>query len=233
MPLDSVGVIPPRPVSLARHAAGAALLALWLGGTAWAFWRVEVAPLRPFATGPEAMERLARFPHRQLDPAAVDGLLAAGGPTRAVVVHLRDPACPCTAAADAHFEALRLRHGGDAVVFAVADAPGSAAQPARGLGRLPRLSADAAARLWDTVPAAPAAAVFDGRGVPLYLGPYADGGWCSAARGGPVDAVLAAARDGQSLPVTGGLATGCFCDRTSTAASSAASPFKLLPIGGS
>lgn len=233
MPLDSVGVIPPRQLSLARHAAGVLLLSLWLGGTAWAFWLVEVAPLRPFAAGPEAMERLARFPHGQLDPASVDGLLVGSGTTRAVVVHLRDPNCPCTAAADAHFEALRLRHGGDAVVFAVADAPGSPAQPARGLGRLPRLSPDAAARLWDSVPAAPAAAVFDGRGVPLYLGPYADGGWCSAARGGPVDAVLAATRDGQPMPVTGGLATGCFCDRTAGASARSISPFNLLPIGGS
>lgn len=224
MPLDSIGAVPARPPALGRHTAGALLFALGLGAAAWAFWPGAEPALRDAAAAPGTVDALARFAPQQLDPATVASLIAGGPSVRAVVVHLRDPSCACAALADAHLEALKLRHGGDAVLFAVAEAPGSAAPAPRGLGRLPRLAVADAARLWASVPAAPAVAVFDGRGEPLYVGPYADGGRCSAARGGSVDAVLAAVRDGQPVPASGGLASGCFCPRVGRAQSLAGAP---------
>lgn len=195
-----------------RRLAAVALVAAWLGATAWLFWKVETTGLQQAITGAPASEGLAIFDAGSLDGSAALSVSARlGAVSRATVVHLRDPACPCTAAADEHFEALVKRHGNDGVVFAVADAPGAPALPIRGLEQLPRMSVIDAGRLWRDLPSAPAVAVFDATGRPIYLGPYADAARCGASRGGAADAALAAALDARGAPPIPLLAMGCFC----------------------
>jgi hypothetical protein len=192
-----------------------ALLVGWLGVTAWVFWWLELGGLRSLAEDAESRERLALFQADRLDPLALDHLGEAGASAApgAVVVHFRDPSCQCNAEADAHFLSLIARHQGRGVVFAVADPPGTAASPARGLERLPRLPSAEVARLWRGLPALPVAAVFDAQGKPVYVGPYANATRCSTARGGPVEAALARAEQGRRETGTAGLALGCFCER--------------------
>lgn len=155
----------------------------------------------------------------RFDPAVLDGTVVAGylrengmaGRSRAVVVHFHDPDCPCATLADARFLALKTRHVGDDVVFAVVEPAHGTERPARGLERLPRLPADAGARLWPALPATPAIAVFDGEGRPIYLGPYADGPTCSTAHGGAVDAVLANLLSGRGSAWQAMTTSGCVC----------------------
>lgn len=195
-----------------RRLAAVALVAAWLGTTAWLFWKVETTGLQPAGSGAQASEGLAIFDAGSLDGSAALSVSASlGTASRATVVHLRDPACPCTGAADEHFEALVKRHGNDGVVFAVADAPGASPLPIRGLEQLSRLSTVDARRLWRDLPSAPAVAVFDADGRPVYLGPYADAARCGASRGGAADAALAAALDARGTPPIPLLAMGCFC----------------------
>lgn len=202
------------------------LLLAWLGVTAWVFWWLEFGGLRRFAPDERARERLALFRTERLDPLAVGhvGQEGEGEAARAVVVHFRDPACACNAEADAHFLSLVSRHQGRGVTFVIADPPGEAPSPARGLERLPRLPATEVARLWRGLPALPAAAVFDTAGRPVYVGPYANAARCSTARGGPVEAALATAERGAGPLAGGELALGCFCERRPTALAAAAAP---------
>ena len=156
-----------------------------------------------------------RFDAAALDPDVMHRFLLENGMTgsvRAVVVHFRDGNCPCTTLADARFLALMTRHAGADVVFATAEAPGAGGGRVRGLERLPRLSPEASARLWQALPAAPAVAVFDGEGRPRFLGPYAEGAHCSASHGGKVEATLAGI-DGTSAVAGKAIeAAGCVCD---------------------
>jgi len=174
-----------------------------------------------FAERPGAMRRTVeprpvQFDASVLDPTVIRSYLTENGMAgrvRAVVVHLRDGSCPCSTLGDARFLALRTRHVGEDVVFATAEAPWSAGDPVRGLERLPRLPTEAAARLWTNLPAAPAVAVFDGQGTPMFLGPYAEGAHCSAVHGGRAEAALAAAGSGSgSQAMIPGEAAGCVCD---------------------
>jgi Domain of unknown function (DUF6436) len=192
--------------------ASAGLLAAWLGTTAWLFWKLETTGLPLAGSESPAAEGLAIFDPGSLDPAAVVAVSAGiGGSSRAMVVHLRDAACPCTGAADEHFEALVRRHWNAGVVFAIADAPGTRPAPIRGLEHLPRMAAPDAERLWRDLPSAPAVAVFNAVGRPVYLGPYADTARCGAARGGAAEAALAATLDGRGVPSMPVLTAGCFC----------------------
>lgn len=195
-----------------RRSAATALVAAWLGATAWMFWKVETTGLATAFAGGPATDGLAIFDAGLLDGSATMSVSASIGPTsRATVVHFRDPACPCTRAADEHFGALAKRLGSDGVVFAVADVPGSSAMPIRGLEHLPRMPAADAERLWRDLPSAPAVAVFDAGGRPVYLGPYADMARCGASRGGAADAALTAALEARATVPIPLLATGCFC----------------------
>jgi hypothetical protein len=97
-------------------------------------------------------------------------------------------------------------------VFATAEAPGAGGGRVRGLERLPRLSPEASARLWQALPAAPAVAVFDGEGRPRFLGPYAEGAHCSASHGGKVEATLAGIDGTSTVAVKAIEAAGCVCD---------------------
>lgn len=156
-----------------------------------------------------------RFDPTALDPDVVRRFLrenGMAGSARAVVVHFRDGSCPCTTLADARFLALMTRHVGEDVVFATAEAPGSIGGRVRGLERLPRLSAEASARLWEALPVAPAIAVFDGEGRPRFLGPYAEGAHCSASHGGRVEATLAGMDGSRTAPGKPIEAAGCVCD---------------------
>ena len=112
---------------------------------------------------------------------------------RAWVVHVRLPGCPCSELADARFLALASRHAGSDVVFAFSEPPGTPVPPVRGLERFTRLPAAVSEGLWRTMPAAPGIVVFDADGQAQFAGAYSREGHCSAARGGPVDAMLATA----------------------------------------
>lgn len=151
------------------------------------------------------LEPVVAFDTRQLDVQGLDGFLRdlpTGLAPQAVVVHFRDPACGCSDAGDQRFLSLVRRHVGRNVVFAFSEPPGTTHHPERGLDRLPQLPPETAASLWQRLPAAPAIAVFDGEGRPLYLGAYGAGRDCSAGRGGAVEATLAALDRGQPAPAS-------------------------------
>jgi hypothetical protein len=206
-------VVPGHSTSGERwRVAAAGLLVAWLGTTAWLFWTLETTGLPPPGSGNPATQAVAVFDPGRMDSQGVVAVSAEGGASaRVTVVHLRDAACSCTRAADAHFEALVRRHRDTGIVFAIADAPGTLGAPIRGLAHLPRIAAADAKRIWRDLPSAPAVAVFDAVGQPVYLGPYADAARCGAARGGLAEAALAAVLDFRRTPSRPLLATGCFC----------------------
>jgi hypothetical protein len=159
--------------------------------------------------------RPVHFDTASLDPSVIRGYLVENGMAgrvRAVVVHFRDGSCPCSTLGDARFLALRTRHMGEDVIFATAESPRGSSDPVRGLERLPRLPPEVAARLWSALPAAPAVAVFDGQGTPLFVGPYAEGEHCSAAHGGRAEAALANIGSDPPVPMPLGESAGCVCD---------------------
>ena len=159
--------------------------------------------------------RPVHFDTAAMDPSVIRGYLlenGMAGRVRAVVVHFRDGSCPCSTLGDARFLALRTRHVGEDVIFATAESPRGSSDPVRGLERLPRLPPEVAARLWSALPAAPAVAVFDGQGTPLFVGPYAEGEHCSAAHGGRAEAALANIGSDPPVPMPLGEAAGCVCD---------------------
>jgi len=161
------------------------------------------------------VSRPVHFDTGAMDPSVIRGYLlenGMAGRVRAVVVHFRDGSCPCSMLGDARFLALRMRHVGEDVIFATAESPRGSNDPVRGLERLPRLSPEAAARLWSALPAAPAVAVFDGQGTPLFVGPYSEGEHCSAAHGGRAEAALAKIGRDPPIPMPLGEAAGCVCD---------------------
>lgn len=131
---------------------------------------------------------------------------------RAWVVHVRLPGCPCSELADARFLALASRHAGSDVVFAFSEPPGTPIEPVRGLERFPRLPATVSEGLWRTMPAAPGIVVFDSEGQAQFAGAYSREPHCSAARGGPVDALLAAAMtEAPSAEPVSAPQSGCTC----------------------
>jgi hypothetical protein len=162
-----------------------------------------------------AASRPVHFDAATFDATVIRGYLlenGMAGRVRAVVVHFRDAGCPCSSLGDARFLALRSRHVGDDVVFATAESPRGSGDPVRGLERLPRLPPEAAARLWATLPAGPAVAVFDGQGRPLFLGPYAESEHCSAAHGGRAEAAIANVGTDPRAATPPAEASGCVCD---------------------
>lgn len=199
-----------------RKLAAAGLFVTWLGVTAWLFWQWQATGLEPTIVDGAAGDRFAQFDANRLDSGAVARLQSVpGAAAPTVVVHLRDPGCACSRIADEHFLALVTRHQADGVIFTVAEAPGPRTTPARGMERLPRLTPAESELLWRNLPAAPAAAVFDPAGRPVYLGPYADLSRCSTARGGPVEAAVAkSARATELAGPRPAAMMGCFCNRS-------------------
>jgi hypothetical protein len=199
-----------------RKLAAAGLFVAWLGVTAWLFWQWQATGLGPAVADGAAGDQFAQFDATRLDSSAVLRLQSAhGAASRTVVVHLRDPGCACSRVADEHFLALVARHQADGVIFAVAEAPGPRGTPTRGMERLPHLTPAESELLWRNLPAAPAAAVFDPSGRPVYLGPYADIARCSTARGGPVEAAVAkSTRETERAGPRPVAMMGCFCNRS-------------------
>lgn len=198
-----------------RKLAAAGLFVAWLGVTAWLFWQWQTNGLGPEAEGSKAGEQFAQFDAGRLDASAVARLQPVpGAPSRTVVVHLRDASCACSRVADEHFLALVARHQADGVIFAVAEAPGPASAPTRGIERLPRLTPAESELLWCNLLVVLVAVVFDPAGRPVYLGPYADIARCSTARGGPVEAAVAKSVRSVALATPRSAAMmGCFCNR--------------------
>ena len=221
--MDSLTV--PEPTGTERtprHGYGWLLFVFAVALAAWGLWHWDQLTRQAVDPAVASGERRALFSAAQLPLLPMDDLNQRypGATIKAVVVHLRDPDCACSATADRHFLGLITRHPGDGVLFVVADEPGRGPAPARGLERVPRLDPVDAARLWAALPGAPAVAVFDGAGQPLFVGPYASGESCSTARGGPVDATMGAAHAGVPQQAAAAVATGCFCARTAAGGTS-------------
>ncbi len=216
MAIRSIDAHAVKATGLARTLTTAALVALCLVTVAYMVWNPAMSGLPFDGLGHDDRERVAVFDPELLDAAAVAPLRAAAGSTpHAVVVHLRDPACPCTRAADEQFAALVRRSQGSGTVFAIADAPGSTGGAVNGLENIPRLDPDHARRLWHGLVAAPAVAVFEADGRPAFLGPYADVDRCRALVDGPIDPMTAAAQSEEQSSALPLVAVGCFCKHES------------------
>ena len=201
-----------RPPSRPRRRTGTyawAVVALWVAGTAYAFWTFELKHQRSFESrrtvlfdsGSRARSAEAWF------QAAVTPTLIHGGAGIATVVHVYSPGCPCNRYTHPHLARIMTRYQPQGVRFVAAtrDVSDASAAP-DGLARV-NLAGDNLA--W--VEATPAALVFDAHGRLVYFGPYSDSGRCGDSGGGLVEKVLDRLLGGQiprPQPFYGG---GCFC----------------------
>jgi len=199
------------------------LLAVWAVGVVVAFWHYELRFMRAFA--PEVADaRGALFAgadlQARLDPQLLEALRLppADAPSGVTVLHFWDPRCPCSRFNELHLNEIHARYGDKGIgwhVLTPPDAPPGAAAERRfrrhfgDYGAVVRFSS-APARLWQAVPAVPAALVLGPAGA-SYLGPYAVGGLCTSANGQFVETALDQLLAGTHEPVFNLLAFGCFC----------------------
>jgi hypothetical protein len=174
-----------------RNAFAWAVAAVWLGGTAYAFWSFELKHQRSFESahtvlfdsGLRARSAEAWF------HAAVAPRPGSESGHAATVVHIYSADCPCNRFTNPHLARIVAGYQHRGVSFVTV---------ARG-------SIDLA---W--VEATPAALVFDAAGKLVYFGPYSDSARCGES-GGLVERVLDRVLGGQAprpQPFYGG---GCFC----------------------
>lgn len=187
--------MPPRLKPLLTGLALLACAALLLTAYRW----YAATYLRPFDTRAEAFSG---------DGLALPAALAGPGPIR--LVHFWDPACPCNVGNQQHLAELLQRYDERQVVFYVVQKPGSRGRLPEPLRRLRPLEAIPG---MDRLPASPAAAIWDGRGELVYLGPYSEGAVCSSENSF-IEPILDALLDGRPVRSTQTLAAACFCDWT-------------------
>lgn len=174
------------------------VLAVWLVGSAGAFWYFELRHERAFVSAahatlfesgrgaPEAEQWFAR---------SIAGRPLTEGAAVATVVHVFDARCPCNRFTEPHLSRIESRYGNHDVRF-VRVAMGSA------VGRnAPR---------W--IESTPAALVFDGAGKLVYFGPYSDAAACGTTNG-LVERVLDQVLSGRSPQPQLVISGGCFCTR--------------------
>ena len=168
-----------------------AVVAIWLTGTAYAFWSFEFKQQRSFESArtvlfdSAARARSAELWFRE----AVAPQLGGADARVATVVHVYSADCPCNRFTQSHLERIVASYRHRGVNFVTV---------ARG-------SIDLA---W--IEATPAALVFDAAGRLVYFGPYSDSARCGES-GGLVERVLDRVLGGQAprpQPFYGG---GCFC----------------------
>lgn len=195
------------PLGGARALLAWALALGWFASAVAAFWAFELRPLQAAPGG-----ALAAFDGERLRAAAAPALEQARRAGRPLILHFRDASCPCgRLATPAVLEMARTGAAAGALSLLV-PAPGSDASLPWGWGEAGLQLADPelGARLWATLPGAPAVAVFDAGGRLAWLGGYGSAGQCSDGRG-PALAALKGVAAGDASTAAGGLAAGCFC----------------------
>jgi uncharacterized protein DUF6436 len=174
-----------------RNAYAWAVVAVWLVGTAYAFWAFELKHQRSFESAHTVL-----FDSGSRARSAEAWFHAVVAPQRssesghaATVVHVYAANCPCNRFTNPHLARIVAGYQRRGVSFVTV---------ARG-------SIDLA---W--IEATPAALVFDASGKLVYFGPYSDSARCGES-GGLVERVLDRVLGGQAprpQPFYGG---GCFC----------------------
>jgi len=197
---------------------------VWLVGTAFAFWVLELQQQRSFET-----QRTARFDagararsselwFRENFAARLDD-----APRAATVIHVYTADCPCNRFTHPHLARIIQRYQARGVGFMAAKLTSGqhSAAPrqlletgtssaSNGPDNLPRIVLPQSNDAMGWIEATPAALVFDSTGRLVYFGPYSDSGRCGDS-GGLVEKVLDRLLAGQRSdpqPFYGG---GCFC----------------------
>lgn len=163
----------------------------------WAYHWYEQRYLKRFVVGPAVFSG----EHLQLPPK-----LQGFGPIR--FVHFWDPACPCNVGNQQHLAELLAHYGPHNVAFYVVQKAGSHGQlplPLQDLQPLPGLIGD------QTLPASPAAAIWNTQGELVYVGPYSEGAICNTDNSF-IEPLLEALLDGRPVQASYNLAEACFCD---------------------
>jgi hypothetical protein len=205
----------PSPLRGNPPAAGALAwiaVAVWLLGTAGAFWFFELRDWRPFAAQSVRLFEIDGALQTQLWFRTHIGVDApASGNARLTFVHLYNPDCRCDAYTEQHLQRLMSRYQSRGVRFVAALTPlfANRPTPAHPLGLRVVASTDgylAAAG----VNTAPAALIFDAAGRLIYYGPFSDSAWCGSD-GGLVEPVLDRALAGRAPIGAVPVVRGCFC----------------------
>jgi hypothetical protein len=203
-----------RARSAARRGVAAwVVVSVWLAGTGYAFWSLELGQQRSFesprtvlfdsgnrATSAEAWFRASIAPLANGRPPAV-----------ATVVHVYMAGCACNRFTHPHLARIVTRYRSAGVNFFAAERPAAAGGVAVDTvpQGLPRIALPTGTELsW--IEATPAALVYDAEGKLVYFGPYSDSARCGES-GGLVERVLDRVLLGhtpQPQPFYGG---GCFC----------------------
>jgi hypothetical protein len=186
-------------------------LAVWLLGTAGAFWFFEVRDWRPFS--PQAVRLFEIGGTRQIDMwfRAHVGV-GAGDSSRPKLtfVHLYNPDCRCNGITERHLQRLIERYQAHGVRFVTALTPSYANRAVSApLGLRVVVSSDRSLAAAG-INTAPAALIFDAGGRLIYYGPYSDSAWCGSA-GGLVEPVIDRALAGGAPIGASPVVRGCFC----------------------
>jgi hypothetical protein len=186
-------------------------IAIWLLGTAGAFWFFEMSDWRTFsAAGSRLFEMrdAAEVETWFRTHIGIDG----SGQTQLTFVHLYRPDCRCNGFTEPHLQRLMERYQSHGVRFIAALSPGFNGMPGAGrhpLG-LPVIQSADRSLVTAGVNAAPAALIFDAGGRLIYYGPYSDSAWCGS-EGGLVEPVLDRALAGRQPGAGTTAIRGCFC----------------------
>ena len=197
-----------------RGVAAWVVVSLWLAGTGYAFWSLELRQQRSFESartvlfdsGSRARSAEAWF------RVSIAPLANGAPPAAATVVHVYTTGCACNRFTHPHLARIVTRYRSAGVNFfaamrpAVADAVAVDTVP-QGLQRIALPPGNELS--W--IEATPAALVYDAAGNLVYFGPYSDSARCGES-GGLVERVLDRVLLGHTLrpqPFYGG---GCFCD---------------------
>ena len=188
-----------------------AVVAVWLAGTAYAFWSFELKQQRSFESA-----RTVLFDSGVRSRTAEDWFRAAVAPhldrrqsVVATVVHVYAADCPCNRYTHPHLARILARYQARGVSFvAAARQAGVPAVTPVPTGLQQVVLPGGGELAW--IEATPAALVFDANGRLVYFGPYSDSVRCGDS-GGLVERVLDRMLGGQAprpQPFYGG---GCFC----------------------
>jgi hypothetical protein len=186
----------PATVASAPATAAWFLLALWLLGTAGAFWFFELGDQPLAGTAIQSFALAAPAPvetwfREQAAAMGASGASAAaqGAAAAVTLVRLHAPHCACDRAMAAASATIEARFEPRGVRFL-----DTADRRLRAAG----------------VTAAPAALIFDAAGRLVYYGPYGNTAWCGTS-GALVDGVLEHALRGVARFTTAPATRGCFC----------------------
>jgi len=204
-----------------RTTLAAALVLVWLIGTAFGFWWFQFKDLRPFAVntankniffdGEKMRNHLNRALEKNKDRGRPDDKVT-------TVVHFWDPACDCSRFNEKHVRDLMAEYRKQGIRFVVVARAESFAnrealsQKARAVFGDVDVIWNQDLRLNKSIPSSPAAIILDGQQQLAYFGPYSEGAVCSAGSGRFVERILDGVLAGKNPQFINTLAYGCFCD---------------------